>query len=626
MTAFWVSLHRCVSLMYIVNFQDSYRARAARAVYVHLYAAMRLGYYISPTKSSLVPTQSMIHLGFGIDAANQCFSITDKYRRKFRASRSALLERKTANLLDLQKWLGKCCHLKLVFPAQSLFTYQCRQLFKTFGDERQPLPQEMLEELEFWSFVDTCTDPIPFFYCQHVSLTLYTDASGFGWGAHLLLPSGPSELRDYWSTDLFSFDICVKEALAALFALQSIEGSLFRRRIDIYVDNEGLVHAWEGLKTRSCELTRVLQSLFLFCLDSRIHVKMIWVPTDKNPADAPSRVLDRSDAMINDLLRQQLRACFGPFKFDLMASPSNVMTRPDGRPLPFFSRFPLPASAGTNVFAQRPPCSDGLYVFPPFKLIEPLGNLLREWGGVEVTVVLPVYPGCAGPWMDIFAPYVQEECILFTSSSSIGALRFPSSRGFRENLLPLAFGLSAFRCRFPSRPALPAPVLSPPVRVLMIADSMLRPLSALSWPAPFRVIAHSHSGATLEQVLQRGLDVAACDVLVIHAGVNDVSKFPEGFEAHFERACGRVVAAVAAGFPQCKVVVSTVCQTKADDLNLRVASANRLLRGLARSQGWALVSNDNIHFADLHDVVHLNAAGTARLYRNLLNGLRSLYA
>ena len=48
--------------------QDSSRACAARAVYVHLYMAMRLGYYISPTESTLFPTQSMVHLGFGIDS------------------------------------------------------------------------------------------------------------------------------------------------------------------------------------------------------------------------------------------------------------------------------------------------------------------------------------------------------------------------------------------------------------------------------------------------------------------------------------------------------------------------------------------------------------------------------
>ena len=193
-------------------------------------------------------------------------------------------------------------------------------------------------------------------------------------------------------------------------------------------------------------------------------------------------------------------------------------------------------------------------------------------------------------------------------------------------MLPLSYGLSAFRCRFPPQPVPSAPLVLPPVRVLAIADSMLRPISALSWPAPFRVVAHCHGGATLEEVVRRNLDVATCDVLLVHAGVNDVSRRSVDFEVSFGHACDRVVSAVSAAFPGSKVVISTVCQTKSAELNLRVAAANRLLRDLTRSQGWTLVSNDNIHYADLFDEVHLNGAGTARLYRNLLSGLKSLYA
>ena len=49
--------------------------------------------------------------------------------------------------------------------------------------------------------------------------------------------------------------------------------------------------------------------------------------------------------------------------------------------------------------------------------------------------------------------------------------------------------------------------------------------------------------------------------------------------------------------------------------------ANCLLRELSLTSGFELVSNDNIGLADLSDMVHLNAAGTARLYGNFLNFL-----
>ena len=573
----------------------------------------------------------MVHLGFGIDSSTSSYFITDKYRRRFQACRSELLARGTASRRDLQKWLGKCCHLRLVFPAQALFTYECRSLLKVFDeddDERRPLPQEALEEIQFWTFVDSFTDPIPFLLQQHISFSIYTDASGFGWGAHLQLPSGPSSLRDYWSSGLFDLDICCKEALAVLFGLQSIEEQLFCRQVDAYVDNEGLVLAWGGLKSRTKELTGVLQQLFLFCLDSRVSLKMIWIPTDANPADAPSRELDRGDSMLAPALRRQLWRVYGPFTFDLMALPSNVMEDAAGRPLPFFSRYPTPSSSGVNVFAQRPP-SGLLYVFPVFGLIPGLVRLFVEWSGlgrdVGVVIVLPSFPEEPPMWIKLLEPYIQDELVL-SAPNSTSVLLYPSTKGYQHNLLPLPYGLTAYRCLFQARvrPLLPAPAPSAPVKVLVFSDSMLRPLRALVWPAPFRVLVHPHGGATLEQVVRRSMALAStCDVFVLHAGVNDVSRNAVDFEARFSASCEKISRAITSSFGPRRVFISTVCLTKSDELNLRVATANHALRALANSRGWSLISNDNIRTTDLRDTVHLNAAGTARVFRNILISLRT---
>ena len=291
----------------------------------------------------------MVHLGFGIDSVTSSYSLTDKYRTKFIACRSALLERGTASLKDLQRWVGKCNHLRLLFPAVSLFTYQCRSLMSLFGDELEALPPAALEEVRFWTFVDTVTEPVPFLLQQHVAFLLSTDASSFAWGAKVDLPSGPLPLRDYWTSTLFRYDICSKEALAVLFALRSVASHLFRRRVDVFVDNMGLVHAWSGLKSKSEELTGVLRELFLFCVDNRVSLNLLWVSTKENPADAPSRVRDRSDSMLSSDVRSRLWSLYGPFSFDLMALPSNVFSSPSGSPLPFFSRDPFPSSRGTNV-------------------------------------------------------------------------------------------------------------------------------------------------------------------------------------------------------------------------------------------------------------------------------------
>ena len=565
----------------------------------------------------------MVHLGFGIDSRNSSFSITEKYRGKFKACRSELLTRGTANLLDLQRWIGKCNHLRLVFPANSLFTFQARQLLPGLGEDRVPVPPAVLEEIAFWTFVDSFTEPIPFLLQQHVSLRLHTDASGYAWGASVDLPDGPLVIRDYWSSSLFDRDICAKEGLAVLFGLQSIEDRLFRRRVDVFVDNEGLVQAWNGLRAKSAELVGVLQSLFLLSLDLRMALRLHWVPTDRNPADAPSRALDRMDCMLSPALRSRLWGCYGPLVFDLMALPSNFLRDPSDRPLPFFSRSPSPGAAGVNVFAQSPPVGR-LYAFPPFCVITPLIRLFMEWGGVEVVIVLPVFAR-ASSWASLLRPFVLDAVELFPPSS-VDVLLFPSSRGFSANLLPVDFGLTAFRCRFPARPSpVVAPSL-PPFRVLVLGDSVLRPLQSLSWPAPLRIIVRSFSGASLSRIVSEaeGLASSGCQALLVHAGINDASRGGADFEADFSRSCDSLRVLASSAFASRKVFVSTACPTRRSELNDRVCIVNRVLREFALTCGWGVVSNDNIRISDLSDNVHLGASGTARLYRNVLIALKSL--
>ena len=489
-------------------------------------------------------------------------------------------------------------------------------------EERVPLPPGVLEEIEFWIFVDTFTEEVPFLKQQHVSVRLSTDASGFAWGASIDLPDGPLVLRDYWSSHLLGKDICAKEGLAVLFALQSIQERLSCRRVDVFVDNQGLMLAWNGLKARSEELVGVLRSLFLWTTDHRVSLRLHWIPTGENPADAPSRLLNRSDCMLSEPLRRKLWSAYGPFSFDLMALPSNVLCDPSGRPLPFFSHHPVPAAAGTNVFAQSAP-QGRLYAYPPFAIITPLLRLLAEWGGVEVVIVLPVFQREAA-WSGLLSPYVEDALPLF-SRSACGVLQLPSSNGFHGNLLPLSFGMTAYRCRFPRRPPPAALAVKPAFRVLIYGDSILRPLERLSWPSPFRVMVHCVSGLTLSRLVASlgDLNPRDYDAILLHAAVNDASKDGPEFEGKLSASCD-ALGRLAGRFQGCPFLLSTACVSRVDSINNRVCFANGRLRDLARSFGWAIVSNDNVRVQDLSDNVHLNASGTARLQLNFLQALKSL--
>ena len=605
-------------------FQDPFQ-QAGRASYCHLYLSMSLGYFISQSKSTLLPTQRLVHLGYGIDNTIGAFFVTDRLRAKFRTRRDDLLDKGAATLSEMQSFLGKCNHLRLVFPAVSLFTLECRLFLPSLGEDAVLLPPSVLEEMKFWTFVDSFTAPIPFRRQRHASLSLFTDASGFAWGAKVRLPSGPIVLRDYWMADLMPRDICVKEAMAVLFAISAFADSFRDHRVDVFSDNEGVVHAWSGLRARSPDLVEVLRSLFLLCCEFNVSLSLHWVSTLENEADAPSREIKRSDASLSDRLRRRVWEVFGPFSIDLMALPSNAFRSPGGVVLPFFAPFIVSGSAGTNVFAQPRPFGL-LYAFPPFIMITSLILLLKEWGSVDAILILPLFPSARPPWMRLLRPYIVDQRLL-SSPSDLGVLNIPSSHGASPNLLPLGFGLAAFRCSFPPSPSPPLPPPPRHHRVLIIADSMLRPLERLVWPVPFNVTIRCLSGGRLREIvfeLLRAISSGAFDACVVHGGVNDISRNMPSPAAALDEASCHAVNMISA---HCRLptIISTVCQTRRSDLNVGVARLNGALRQAAASKGWVIASHDNVVFSDLKDDVHLKPSGVVKVFRSLHHSLRCVF-
>ena len=204
----------------------------------------------------------------------------------------------------------------------------------------------------------------------------------------------------------------------------------------------------------------------------------------------------------------------------------------------------------------------------------------------------------------------------------------PPNNSARSSAAASSSSSSSFRCLFPARPvAVSAPLISVKrLRVFIFSDSMLRPLRALAWPEPLGVVVRCFSGAALLQVLARctPFSAMACDVVLLHAGVNDASRNVAAFDVGFAASCARLQEVLPTRFASARVVISTMCQTKSADMNLRVAAGNQMLREAALARGWSLMSNDNIQYDDLVDTVHLNASGTAKIFRNIVNTLKSM--
>ena len=124
-----------------------------------------------------------------------------------------------------------------------------------------------------------------------------------------------------------------------------------------------------------------------------------------------------------------------------MSLDSNVQTDHDGKPLPHFSPWPTPNSAGVNVFAQTLQPSENAYAFPPLPMIGPLLRFLLPFPSRYTLVVPDVFPRQFW-WSIIQGNAIDRVCL--GSKTQSGILLFPTRTGEFESR-PLSWDLWAFR-------------------------------------------------------------------------------------------------------------------------------------------------------------------------------------
>ena len=89
---------------------------------------------------------------------------------------------------------------------------------------------------------------------KHVNVCMFTHASATGLGGTLLSPI-TTNTSDYWVGVERSWDIATKEA----FALDRMLLSHRDSRVDVYIDNQAVIHAWNNQGGRGVMLNNALK-------------------------------------------------------------------------------------------------------------------------------------------------------------------------------------------------------------------------------------------------------------------------------------------------------------------------------------------------------------------------------
>ena len=96
--------------------------------------------------------------------------------------------------------------------------------------------------------------------------------------------------------------------------------------------------------------------------------------------NTPERMQWMIHIRIDEGVFQRVWGAFGPFSFDLMASPANAVNDNEGNTLRFFSRYWTEGCQGADLLSQNISGWDNLYCFPPLKMVSVSLQFLRESG------------------------------------------------------------------------------------------------------------------------------------------------------------------------------------------------------------------------------------------------------
>lgn len=382
-----------------------------------------LGLQIADNKGQWEPVQELEFLGVCVGTNPLRFRAPKVKVQRVAAQAQALLNSAESrqglvSVRQLQQCLGLMSFLdRTLRPCKlrtrELFNVASREVYQHAGRHAKGWPRattrltvQAKEDLLWWAHLGESNwvsvgRPIAPPCLMH-AVRVYTDAAGeVGWGG--TDSRGRVVASGNWGPEEQQEHITLKEMRAVLFTLQALSSEVSHRRVLVLCDNMAVVRIIAKGSSRSPEIMEVMRELFKWAVERGVQVYAKWVPTDSNPADAPSRSKDGPHGqMLDPDVFHELDVLWGPHHCDRFASAANAQ-------LPrFHTRNHDPRAEGIPDAFAHDWASDGeekdviSWVYPPFPLIARVICHIRECQA-NATLVVPDWP--AQPW---HTPLLEE--------------------------------------------------------------------------------------------------------------------------------------------------------------------------------------------------------------------------
>ena len=330
-----------------------------------------LGFIIKTSKSNLIPSQSLLHVGFIWDTVNYTVSIPHDKVKGLKALCFHALSR-PPSLRFLARIIGTIDSFKFGCPIAPLHYRSLQQdLIKHLTPDPNwnsllSLSSSAIADLRWWLECDLDLRPSPLasFSPTH---QIETDASLEGWGAY---QNSSSFTQGRWSSSDSKLHINRLEHKAVILAIKSFFPGYNNTSLLVLCDNTPTVSYINHMGgTKSRNLCSLSLELWDYCLSHNIWLKAVYFRGTENfRADSLSRYFsDNHDYFLSpswfSRLHSHLDFCL---EIDLFAS---LLLHHLPR---YSSRLPDPDAEFIDAFSL--PWSGNIYLFPPIVLLSRVLN------------------------------------------------------------------------------------------------------------------------------------------------------------------------------------------------------------------------------------------------------------
>ncbi|KAE8241337.1 hypothetical protein A4X03_0g8171 [Tilletia caries] len=252
-----------------------------------------LGFPWHPVKQSDFDSK-VTYLGFIWDLHAMTVKLPDSKREAFSLRASAFLSSSPRSLKEVRETCGALQHVASMARDLAPFLAEFFAFMKAWESKepyhRLHVPAQVQDEAKVWvralrhEMVRSIAMPSKEF--PHV---LYVDASttwGVGvtcddrWAAWMLLSGWDADGRGIGWAEAAALELGVRQAVA-----MGASDCVLR----IFSDNKGVIGAFRKGRSRGRSANSIMRSLIAFAMQHHLDVRVTYVATDVNPADAPSR-------------------------------------------------------------------------------------------------------------------------------------------------------------------------------------------------------------------------------------------------------------------------------------------------------------------------------------------------